>query len=118
MSVISSQQEIIQNPCLPGFQDNLEMHIALNSDYLTWKYLLHWLILKAINAEINPLCPDNFPRNHPYVEYMVELKCKYGGTQMQILAQQWMSPVALTFETVDWELRETEIYTNAQCDPI
>lgn len=42
----------------------------------------------------------------------------YGGTQMQILAQQWMSPVALTFETVDSVLRETEIYTNAQCNPI
>ena len=35
MSVISSQQEIIQNPRLPGFHDNLEMQVALNLDFLT-----------------------------------------------------------------------------------
>lgn len=110
MSVISSQQEIIQNPRLPGFHDNLEMQVALNLDFLTWKYFLCGIILKAIITEINPLCPDNFPRNQPYVEYLVEFKCKYGGIQVQILAQQWMSPVALTFETVDSELRETGIY--------
>jgi len=52
------------------------------------KVFLHWIILKSIITEINPLCPDNFPRNHPYLEYMVELKCKYGGTQTQILAQK------------------------------